>query len=184
MVVDAATGPRSVRELIQQAKANPGRVNFGAGTVATQLIGEQIKAKLGIDGEGGSQTQANWHFKERQVNSLLKAPQRRHFGQEQRTAKQVSRRHCFPEGHRQTDLEHVAAKEKNRFHFQKTTLNKYQFDLLIGKSLKQPVQPTEMTRVERGGSHVSELSRPFLKAEKRLSSAQKQNELRGSLVLS
>ena len=49
MVVDAATGPRSVRELIQQAKANPGRVNFGAGTVATQLIGEQIKTRAGID---------------------------------------------------------------------------------------------------------------------------------------
>ncbi len=49
MVVDAATGPKSVKELIQQAKANPGKVNFGAGTIATQLIGEQIKGRASID---------------------------------------------------------------------------------------------------------------------------------------
>ncbi len=49
MVVDAATGPKSVRELIQQAKANPGKVNFGAGTIATQLIGEQMKNRASID---------------------------------------------------------------------------------------------------------------------------------------
>jgi tripartite-type tricarboxylate transporter receptor subunit TctC len=49
MVTDAATGPKSVKELLQEAKANPGKVNFGAGTVATQLIGEQIKSRAGID---------------------------------------------------------------------------------------------------------------------------------------
>jgi tripartite-type tricarboxylate transporter receptor subunit TctC len=49
LVTDAATGPKSVKELIQEAKANPGKVNFGAGTVATQLIGEQIKSRAGID---------------------------------------------------------------------------------------------------------------------------------------
>ncbi len=49
LAVDGATGPRSVAELIQRAKANPGKINFGAGTITTQLAGESMKRLLGID---------------------------------------------------------------------------------------------------------------------------------------
>ncbi len=49
VVVDAATGPKSVKELLQEARANPGKLNFGSGTVATRLIGEQIKSRAAID---------------------------------------------------------------------------------------------------------------------------------------
>ena len=49
LVVDAAKGPKSVKELIQQAKANPGKLNFGAGTVTNQLGGELFKSMAGID---------------------------------------------------------------------------------------------------------------------------------------
>ncbi len=49
LVVDAATGPKSVQDLIAQAKANPGKLNFGAGTITTQLGGEMLKSAAGID---------------------------------------------------------------------------------------------------------------------------------------
>lgn len=49
MESDAATGPKSIRELIADAKANPGKLTFGAGTVATQLAGELFKSKAGIN---------------------------------------------------------------------------------------------------------------------------------------
>ena len=49
LVVDGATGPKNVAELIQMARANPGKVNFGGGTIATQLAGESMKRLLGID---------------------------------------------------------------------------------------------------------------------------------------
>lgn len=47
--VDAKTGPKTVKDLIAQAKANPGKLTFGAGTIATQLAGELIKRDAGID---------------------------------------------------------------------------------------------------------------------------------------
>lgn len=49
MVTDAAKGPKSVAELIQMARANPGKVNFGAGTITTQLAGELFKRALDLD---------------------------------------------------------------------------------------------------------------------------------------
>ena len=49
MEADAATGPKSIRDLIADAKANPGKLTFGAGTVATQLAGELFKSKAGIN---------------------------------------------------------------------------------------------------------------------------------------
>jgi tripartite-type tricarboxylate transporter receptor subunit TctC len=49
LVVNAATGPRSVKELIQQAKASPGKLTFGAGTVTLQLAGEMFKIMAGVD---------------------------------------------------------------------------------------------------------------------------------------
>jgi tripartite-type tricarboxylate transporter receptor subunit TctC len=47
--VDAKTGPQSVRELFERAKANPGKLTYGAGTITTQLIGEMLKTMAGID---------------------------------------------------------------------------------------------------------------------------------------
>ena len=49
LVVDGATGAKTMSELLQRAKSNPGKINFGAGTVATQLMGEQIKSIAGLD---------------------------------------------------------------------------------------------------------------------------------------
>ena len=49
LVTDASSGPKSVAELIQIARANPGRVNFGAGTITTQLAGEMFKKAAGLD---------------------------------------------------------------------------------------------------------------------------------------
>jgi tripartite-type tricarboxylate transporter receptor subunit TctC len=48
LVTDAASGPKSVQELIQDAKANPGKLNYGAGTITPQLAGEQFKSLAGI----------------------------------------------------------------------------------------------------------------------------------------
>jgi tripartite-type tricarboxylate transporter receptor subunit TctC len=49
LVTDASTGPKSVAELVQMAKANPGKVTFGAGTITTQLAGEMFKKAGGLD---------------------------------------------------------------------------------------------------------------------------------------
>jgi len=49
LIVDAATGPKSVKELIQQAKANPGKLNFGAGTMTNQLAGILFNNLAGVD---------------------------------------------------------------------------------------------------------------------------------------
>ena len=43
LVTDAASGPKTLQELLQMAKASPGKVNFGAGTITTQLGGEMLK---------------------------------------------------------------------------------------------------------------------------------------------
>jgi tripartite-type tricarboxylate transporter receptor subunit TctC len=49
IVTDATLGPKSVEDLIQRAKANPGKVTYGAGTVTTQLAGVLINNIAGID---------------------------------------------------------------------------------------------------------------------------------------
>jgi tripartite-type tricarboxylate transporter receptor subunit TctC len=49
LVVDALTGPKSVREIIEQAKASPGKLNYGTGTITTQLVGELFKRAARID---------------------------------------------------------------------------------------------------------------------------------------
>ena len=49
LVTDANTGPKSVAELIQIARANPGKINFGAGTITTQLAGEMFTKAAGLD---------------------------------------------------------------------------------------------------------------------------------------
>ena len=49
MITNAATGPKTVKELIQAAKANPGKLSFGAGTLTTRLGGELLKSQLAAD---------------------------------------------------------------------------------------------------------------------------------------
>jgi tripartite-type tricarboxylate transporter receptor subunit TctC len=47
--VRAEDGPKSVRELIARAKANPGKLNYGAGIITTRLAGYLFNREAGID---------------------------------------------------------------------------------------------------------------------------------------
>ena len=49
MVADSAMGPKSIQELVQLAKANPGKISYGGGTIISQLGGELFKRVAGID---------------------------------------------------------------------------------------------------------------------------------------
>ncbi len=48
LTVRAADGPRSVAELIARAKAQPGRMNYGAGIITTRLAGYLFARDAGI----------------------------------------------------------------------------------------------------------------------------------------
>jgi len=45
----AASGPKSVKELIAKAKAQPGKLNYGAGTITAQLMGHLFHKAAGLD---------------------------------------------------------------------------------------------------------------------------------------
>jgi tripartite-type tricarboxylate transporter receptor subunit TctC len=45
----SARGPMSVRELIAKAKAQPGKLNYGAGTITAQLMGHLFHKAAGLD---------------------------------------------------------------------------------------------------------------------------------------
>jgi tripartite-type tricarboxylate transporter receptor subunit TctC len=49
LMADAAKGPASVPDLIQWARANPGKLNIGGGTIISQLIFEVFKRRLNLD---------------------------------------------------------------------------------------------------------------------------------------
>ena len=49
IITDAARGPKSVEDLIRQAKANPGKLTYGGGTIVVQLAGELLKRMAGVD---------------------------------------------------------------------------------------------------------------------------------------
>ena len=48
IAVDAAKGPKSIQELIQQAKASPGKVTYATATITTQLGVELMKKAAGV----------------------------------------------------------------------------------------------------------------------------------------
>jgi tripartite-type tricarboxylate transporter receptor subunit TctC len=45
----STSGPKSVRELIATAKAQPGKLNYGAGTITAQLMGHLFHKAAGLD---------------------------------------------------------------------------------------------------------------------------------------
>ena len=49
ILVVGADGPKTVKELIAYGKANPGKLNYGAGTITNQLGGELFKGQAGLD---------------------------------------------------------------------------------------------------------------------------------------
>lgn len=49
LVVRSADGPNTVQELIAKAKANPGKLNYGAGAITTRLGGYLFNRTAGID---------------------------------------------------------------------------------------------------------------------------------------
>ena len=49
VIITDISGPGSVKELLALAKANPGKVTFGAGTLTTRLAGELLKSQTGTD---------------------------------------------------------------------------------------------------------------------------------------
>lgn len=49
LTVRSADGPKTMQELIARAKANPGKLNYGAGTITTRLAGYLFNRTAGID---------------------------------------------------------------------------------------------------------------------------------------
>jgi tripartite-type tricarboxylate transporter receptor subunit TctC len=49
LTVRAADGPKTVAELIARAKANPGKLNYGAGIITTRLTGYLFNREAGLD---------------------------------------------------------------------------------------------------------------------------------------
>jgi len=49
LLIVPADGPQSVQELIAKAKANPGKLNYGAGIITTRLAGYLFSRLAGID---------------------------------------------------------------------------------------------------------------------------------------
>jgi tripartite-type tricarboxylate transporter receptor subunit TctC len=49
LAVAAPTGPQSVKELIVKAKAAPGKLNYGAGTITAQLMGYRFHKAAGLE---------------------------------------------------------------------------------------------------------------------------------------
>ena len=49
LAVSAARGPKSVTELMARAKAQPGKLNYGAGTITAQLMGHLFHKAAGLD---------------------------------------------------------------------------------------------------------------------------------------
>jgi len=51
LMVRTDDGPKSIQELIARGKANPGRLNYGAGIITTRLAGYMFNRAAGIDAQ-------------------------------------------------------------------------------------------------------------------------------------
>jgi tripartite-type tricarboxylate transporter receptor subunit TctC len=49
LAVPSATGPETVKELMARAKASPGKLNYGSGTITSQLMGVLFHKAAGLD---------------------------------------------------------------------------------------------------------------------------------------
>jgi tripartite-type tricarboxylate transporter receptor subunit TctC len=49
LAVSAARGPQNVKELMARARAQPGKLNYGAGTITAQLMGHLFHKAAGLD---------------------------------------------------------------------------------------------------------------------------------------
>jgi len=49
LAVSAVSGPKTVEELMARAKAQPGKLNYGAGTITAQLMGHLFHKAAGLD---------------------------------------------------------------------------------------------------------------------------------------
>ena len=49
LAVSAVSGPKTVKELMARAKAQPGKLNYGAGTITAQLMGHLFHKAAGLD---------------------------------------------------------------------------------------------------------------------------------------
>src|ERR1700730_7410144 len=49
LAVSAVSGPKTVEELMARAKAQPGKLNYGAGTITAQLMGHLFHRAAGLD---------------------------------------------------------------------------------------------------------------------------------------
>jgi tripartite-type tricarboxylate transporter receptor subunit TctC len=49
LAVSAVNGPKTAKELIARAKAQPGKLNYGGGTITTQLMGYMFNKAAGVD---------------------------------------------------------------------------------------------------------------------------------------
>src|SRR3977135_2427233 len=49
LMVRAEDGPKTIKELIARGKANPGKLNYGAGIITTRLAGYMFNRTAGID---------------------------------------------------------------------------------------------------------------------------------------
>lgn len=49
LAVSATEGPKTVKEMIARAKAQPGKLNYGAGTITAQLMGHLFHKAAGLD---------------------------------------------------------------------------------------------------------------------------------------
>src|SRR5262245_58423299 len=49
MAVSAAHGPMSVKDLTARARGQPGKLNYGAGTITAQLMGHLFHRAAGLD---------------------------------------------------------------------------------------------------------------------------------------